>query len=89
MAEQGMTGAGGRFDRAAERSGRATIRPHDVNRRWYLLLLVPLVGTLIPPIYNNQDPQLFGIPFFYWYQMVWIAVSVVCTVVVYRRTRGD
>jgi hypothetical protein len=62
---------------------------HEVQRGWYWLLLVPLVGTLIPPIYNSEDPTLIGIPFYYWYQMAWIPLSVLCTVVVYRRTRGD
>jgi hypothetical protein len=60
-----------------------------VGKAWYWLLLVPLVGTLIPPIYNSDDPRLIGIPFFYWYQMVWIPISVTCTILVYRRTRGD
>jgi hypothetical protein len=62
---------------------------HDVNRRWYWLLLIPLIGVLIPPIYNHEDPRLIGIPFFYWYQMAWIPLSVACTVFVYRRTRGE
>jgi Protein of unknown function (DUF3311) len=56
---------------------------------WNLLLILPLVGTLLPWIYNKTDPTLFDIPFFYWYQMVWIAVSVVVTLVVYRMTRGE
>ena len=60
---------------------------HDVNRGWYWLLLVPLVGTLIPTIYNTNDPELIGIPFFYWYQMAWIPLSVLCTLAVYRATR--
>jgi uncharacterized membrane protein YhdT len=61
----------------------------DVNRGWYWLLLVPLLGTLVVPLYNHETPRLIGIPFFYWYQMAWIAVSVLCTVLVYRKTRGD
>jgi hypothetical protein len=61
----------------------------DVNKAWYWLLLVPLLGTLIVPIYDSHAPELIGIPFFYWYQMVWIPVSVLCTVIVYRRTRGE
>ncbi len=61
--------------------------PGPRETRWTWLLLVPLVGTLIPPIYNTQDPELFGVPFFYWYQMVWIPVSVLVTVTVYRATR--
>ena len=59
------------------------------NRRWYWLLMLPLLGVLIPPIYNSEDPRLIGIPFFYWYQMLWIFISVACTVTVYRKTRGD
>jgi hypothetical protein len=84
VSDQSMTTPGeGRFGR------EAATRPHDVNKRWYWLLLVPLLGVLIPPIYNNASPELIGIPFFYWYQMVWIPISVFCTVVVYRKTRGD
>jgi len=52
-----------------------------------VLLLVPLVGTLIPSIYNRTDPTLDGIPFFYWYQMAWIPLSAVCTLIVYRAVR--
>jgi len=29
------------------------------------------------------------VPFFYWYQMVWIPVSVLVTVTVYRTTRRE
>jgi len=58
------------------------------SRAWYWLLLVPLIGTLIPPIYNREDPTLIGVPFFYWYQLVWVPIGVLITVFVYRRTRG-
>jgi hypothetical protein len=54
------------------------------------LLLLPLLLVVYPPLYNRTDPELFGIPFFYWYQLAVIPVSVVCTTVVYftgRRTR--
>jgi hypothetical protein len=56
-------------------------------RAWNWLLLVPLIGTLIPPLYNFEDPRLFGIPFFYWYQLAWVPISVALTTLVYRRTR--
>ena len=71
-------------------AGRAAPPPpkRDVNKRWYWLLLAPLVLTLIPPIYNHDSPRLIGVPFFYWYQMAMIIVSVACTVVVYRATQG-
>lgn len=57
------------------------------SRAWYALLLVPLAGTLVPGIYNAREPELAGIPFFYWYQMLWVPLSVALTVVVYRATR--
>jgi hypothetical protein len=68
---------------------RAAARRHVNAPAWNLLLLIPLVGTLIPSVYNKVDPTLWGIPFFYWYQMLWIAVSVVVTLVVYKMTRGE
>ena len=55
---------------------------------WNWLLLLPLVLTLFPPLYNHMDPRLFDIPFFYWYQLAAILLSVVVTLVVYRKTRA-
>jgi len=55
---------------------------------WNWLLLLPLVVTLYPPLYNRVTPELAGIPFFYWYQLAVIAVGVGATYLVYRRTRG-
>jgi hypothetical protein len=57
---------------------------HPIN--W--LLLLPLALTLFPPIYNSIDPTLGDIPFFYWYQMAAIVVSVIVTLLVYRKTRA-
>jgi len=54
-----------------------------------LLLLIPLVGTLPPMFYNSVDPKIGGMPFFYWYQLLWIPISVAITYVVYQATRGD
>jgi hypothetical protein len=59
------------------------------HRGWYWLLLVPLVGVLIPPLYNSADPELGGIPFFYWYQLLWVPLSVLVTTIVYRKTRRE
>ena len=58
------------------------------HRAWYWLLVIPLIGVLIPPIYNQYDPTLFGIPFFYWYQLAWVPLSVAITWVVYVKTRN-
>lgn len=63
--------------------GRINFRP--VN----LLLLIPLIGTLPPMFYNKTAPSIGGMPFFYWYQLLWIPISVTLTYLVYRTTRGE
>jgi Protein of unknown function (DUF3311) len=56
-------------------------------RHWYWLLLLPFLALLYPPLYAHLSPRIFGIPFFYWYQAVWLAVTAAITTFVYRRTR--
>jgi hypothetical protein len=71
-------------------SSEGAERPRQASGRvWYLLFLVPFAGTLIPPIYNTKDPTLIGIPFFYWYLMVWVLVTVVLMLIVNRFTEDD
>jgi hypothetical protein len=57
------------------------------SRWWYALLALPLLGLLYPPLYATKDPELAGIPFFYWYQFAWVIVSTILTGIVYRATR--
>lgn len=60
------------------------------KRAWYLLLLLPFAGTLIPPLYNRTGPPLFGLPFFYWYQLAWVVVtSILLGIVVITTRRPD
>lgn len=40
-----------------------------------LLLLIPCVVALWVPLYNFEDPALFGVPFFYWLQLLMIPLS--------------
>jgi hypothetical protein len=56
-------------------------------RGWYLLLVIPFLGLLYPPLYARHDPEVFGFPFFYWYQLAWVPVTAVLTILVYRRAR--
>jgi Protein of unknown function (DUF3311) len=58
------------------------------HRLWYWLLAIPLVALLIPTLYNRADPALGGIPFFYWYQLLWVPISVAITSLVYVKTRS-
>jgi hypothetical protein len=48
---------------------------------------VPFVGTLWVPFYDSLDPHLGGVPYFYWYQFLWIGIGAVITAVVYFATR--
>jgi hypothetical protein len=41
----------------------------------FLLLLVPCVLALWVPLYNFVSPVLFGVPFFYWFQLVLVPIS--------------
>jgi len=60
-------------------------------RSWgiWLLLLIPFLGLLAVPIYNDRMPELFGFPFFYWYQLIWVPVTALLTWAVYRSVRHD
>ena len=61
-------------------------RPRTGSRWWYLLLLVPLVGLLWTPFYAHPKPELFGFPFFYWYQFAWVIAGAGITAFVYLVT---
>ena len=54
---------------------------------WYLLLLVQFAAVLWPPFYNTAAPYWHGVPFFYWYQLLWVLVGAVLTAVVHFATR--
>jgi hypothetical protein len=43
---------------------------------------------LWPPLFNRVEPSLGGIPFFYWYQLLWVIVSAVLTGIVYFATEA-
>jgi hypothetical protein len=53
---------------------------------WYLLFVLEFVVALWPPFYNKAEPTLIGIPFFYWFQLLWVFVSAAFTAVVYFAT---
>jgi cell division protein FtsW (lipid II flippase) len=57
------------------------------SRLWYLLLLVPYIAMIWVSSYNRLTPEWEGIPFFYWYQLLWIWIGSVLTAIVYFATR--
>ncbi|MBC5805580.1 MAG: hypothetical protein DLM53_00785 [Candidatus Eremiobacter antarcticus] len=61
----------------------------DVKTVWYWVLLIPFVAMLWPPFFNFQKPALAGIPFFYWYQFLWVILSACITGAVYLLAHKD
>jgi Protein of unknown function (DUF3311) len=53
---------------------------------WYLLLLAQFIPALWVPFYNSIEPSWYGIPFFYWFQMIMIIVCAAVTAFVYLVT---
>ena len=58
--------------------------PQRRGRSWLLLLLIlPFLVLLWPPFYNFRDPSFIGVPFFYWFQLLWVVITAIITAVVY------
>jgi hypothetical protein len=63
---------------------------HEIRDRWswwYLLFIIQFVAVLWPPFFNSAEPYWMGVPFFYWYQMLWVIIGAVFTAVVYFVTK--
>jgi hypothetical protein len=39
-----------------------------------VLLAVPILALLLVPLYARTGPELWGFPFFYWYQLLWVVI---------------
>lgn len=57
-----------------------------VANPWNLVLLLPVL-MLVTPWYNRSTPKLGGLPFFYWYQFLFVIVGVGSVAIVYAATR--
>jgi len=55
-----------------------------------ILLVFGITMPLIVPMYARMDPEFLGIPFFYWYQMLWVFIDAFLLWIVYMIvTRED
>ncbi|MFD9320465.1 DUF3311 domain-containing protein [Streptomyces sp. NPDC060053] len=54
-----------------------------------LCLIAPFVAMLWVGSYAKVDPAFIGIPFFYWYQMLWVPLSAALTVTAYKLWQRD
>jgi uncharacterized protein DUF3311 len=56
---------------------------------WYLLFIIQFVAVLWPPFYNKAEPAIAGMPFFYWYQLLWVIIGAILTAIVYFVTEAQ
>jgi hypothetical protein len=62
--------------------------PPMVRKHWQWLLVIPGILPLLVPLYNRTDPVLWGLPFFYWFQIACGALASVLVTIVYQATKG-
>ena len=75
-------------DRTAD--GRAPL-PVGIQVAVAVLLLAPIVALLWVGSYAKATPRLWGFPFFYWYQFLWVFLAAGCTYAAHallERSRG-
>ena len=56
-----------------------------------VLLAIGIVVPLLVPTYASATPTFIGLPFFYWYQMLWVlidtALLAICYAIIVREDR--
>jgi hypothetical protein len=75
------------YQRAKEPAKKDFVNKPAFTRRQSmikLLLLLPFLGLLWVPFYNQESPSLLGFPFFYWYQLMWVPLTSLLIWIVYR-----
>lgn len=48
-----------------------------------ILLAAAIVLPLAPQLYSFDQPRLGGMPFFYWYQLLWVPISAALSGIAY------
>ncbi len=78
--------AKGKNSRISSTGTTPTARPH--RRRWLLaFLILPYLALCFPGLYARATPALFGFPFFYWYQFLWVILTSAILGIVYLTLR--
>jgi hypothetical protein len=56
-----------------------------------VLIAIGIVVPLLVPTYASATPTFIGLPFFYWYQMLWVlidtALLAICFAIISREDR--
>jgi len=53
-----------------------------------VLLAAALIGTLWVPFYNHTTPTLWGFPYFYWYQLMWVPIVAILGAAAYLLSKA-
>lgn len=51
-----------------------------------VLLAIPIIALMAVPTYAKDAPELFGFPFFFWYQFAWVFLCSAMTWTAYKLT---
>ncbi|HEY4570525.1 MAG TPA: DUF3311 domain-containing protein [Kribbella sp.] len=54
-----------------------------------VLLAIAIVVPLMVSTYAKDAPRLWGFPFFYWYQLMWVFVSAILVSICYRLVSAE
>jgi hypothetical protein len=54
-----------------------------------ILLALPILALVLVPLYAKRSPELWGFPFFYWYQLLWVVLCGVFTFSAHRIIDND
>jgi hypothetical protein len=57
------------------------------TKRPLWLLTIPVLALIFPALYNRETPTLVGLPFFYWYQLLWVFLATAVLGIVYKLTK--
>jgi hypothetical protein len=78
----------GNDGRDPARSGDAAVPATDKRKMALaaVLLAIPVIALLWVGSYAKEDPKLWGFPFFFWYQFVWVFVTSALTWTAYKLT---
>ncbi|TWD74938.1 uncharacterized protein DUF3311 [Kribbella amoyensis] len=49
-----------------------------------VLLTLSVVVPLLVSTYAKDEPRLWGFPFFYWYQLLWVFISAITVSICYQ-----
>ena len=52
-------------------------------------VIVPFVAVLGVPIFDKDKPEVAGFPFFFWWQLLWVAVTAALMALAYFVVRRE